>query len=274
MINYQNIPDKIDRISKPTKSEFNENYGLKSKPVLITGLMDNWKAKTKWTSDFLKQNFGNLEEPAYRSNNRDDKKIFKLEDYINYMETNSDKDPYYLTNTQFHLDTEMVNDYEVPSYFTTCLQVMKDKLPRKFQLSCIYIGAKNTFSKLHLDIFNSSAWNAVISGKKIWLFYPPNQFRYLYNGAVNPFEPDLNKYPEFVNATPIVCVQNPGEVVYTPSRWWHAVYNEEAGLSLTENFVNETNFETVIMTMLYHKNIDEARVVKACMNRFRMINQE
>ena len=273
MINYQIISDKIDRISNPTKAEFNENYGLKSKPVLITGLMDNWEAKTKWTPEFFKNKFGNVEATASRSKDRNDRKTFKIGDYFNYMEGSSEKDPYYLTNSQFHLNTELINDYEPPSYFKTCLDMMKEKLPLTFQLSWLYIGAKNTFSALHLDIFNTSAWNGVISGKKIWLFYAPNQAKYLYNGMVNPFDPDLNKFPEFVNAKPIVCVQNPGDVVYTPSRWWHAVYNEEAGVSLTENFVNETNFETVIMTMLYLKKMDEARIVKACMNRFKMINQ-
>src|SRR5258708_25213994 len=173
MINYQSIPDKIDRISNPTKSEFNENYGLKSKPVLITGLMDNWEAKTKWTPDFFKNKFGNVEATASRSKDRNDRKTFKIGDYFNYMQGSSEKDPYYLTNSQFHLNTELVNDYAPPPYFKTCLDMMKEKLPSTFQLSWLYIGAKNTFSALHLNIFNPTACNRVISVKKLCLFYPP-----------------------------------------------------------------------------------------------------
>ncbi len=63
MKDYQNIYTNVDHITNPTKYEFNEKYGLKFKPVLIEGLMDNWKAKTKWTPDFFKNKFGNLEEP-------------------------------------------------------------------------------------------------------------------------------------------------------------------------------------------------------------------
>lgn len=37
----------VDRILNPTKAEFNKEYGLKFKPVLITGLTNNWKAKEK-----------------------------------------------------------------------------------------------------------------------------------------------------------------------------------------------------------------------------------
>src|ERR1700692_3353776 len=102
MKDYLTNYDKIDRIANPTKSEFNENYGFKSKPVLITGVTDNWKAKTRWTADFFKTNFGDIEEAAWRSDDRTDKIFIKLRDYFNYMENNSDKDPYYLANTQFH----------------------------------------------------------------------------------------------------------------------------------------------------------------------------
>ncbi len=197
------------------------------------------------------------------------KSFFKIHDYFNYMENSTDRDPYYLKNSRFHLKTEMESDYEVPSYFKNCLQIMADKLPLEFQLSWMYIGAKNTFSPLHLDLFNTSAWNAVISGKKVWLFYPPNQAQYLYNGMVNPFEPDLTKYPLFEKAKPLVCIQSPGEVVFTPSGWWHAVYNEESGVSITENFINEVNYEIVKMTLLHHKKNDELRIVEACMGQFR-----
>jgi oxalate decarboxylase/phosphoglucose isomerase-like protein (cupin superfamily) len=36
-------------------------------------------------------------------------------------------------------------------------------------------------------------------------------------------------------------VQRPGDIIYTPSNWWHQVRNETCTLALTENFINETN---------------------------------
>jgi hypothetical protein len=261
MENYQDFK-KIDHIFLPTTSEFNQHYGSKFKPVLIEGLMDNWAAKTKWTPDFFRNRFGNLKVQTARSSNRKDKKIFTLHDYFNYMETSDEVDPYYLTNAKFHLKTEMMNDYQIPPYFEN-KKIIKDWLLSFRKLSWMYIGAKNTFSRLHLDIFDTNAWNAVVSGKKIWLFYDPGQAEYLYYGQVNPFEPNLIKYPKFINAKPIVCVQNPGDVVFTPSGWWHTVYNEEAGVSITENFVNEINSEMVKRQLLEHRKLIKNILLRA-----------
>ena len=234
---------KVDRIFNPTKQEFNEKYGFGSMPVLIEGMMDTWKAKTSWTFDFFQQVLGNSEEYAERSASHVDYRLFKVSEYIQYMRDCPDKDPYYLKNCRFHRDTELLDDYVVPDYFKSWHMILpKEERP---PLSWLYIGATNTFSPLHLDVWDTSAWNAVISGTKLWMFYPAAQSPFLYDGAVNPFEPNYEKYPHFAQATPLVCIQKPGEVVFTPSGWWHAVYNVEGGISITENFINETNYTKV-----------------------------
>jgi hypothetical protein len=82
-------------------------------------------------------------------------------------------------------------------------------------------------------------------GRKLWLFYAPDQVDSIYNGNVDPFSPDLDEYPAFQNATAIAFIQEPYEIVYTPSGWWHCVLNLEAGFALTENFINSINIEKV-----------------------------
>lgn len=268
MEQLRNTHGFLDSISRPTKTTFNTGYGFAARPALLTGVMDDWAATHKWTEEFFQGQMGDYEDYAVRTNDSGDKKLFRVADYFTYMKNCSDPHPYYFKNSRFHLNTAMEEDYKVPSYFYNCLQLMGDRLPLAFQLSWMYIGAKNTYSALHLDIFNTSAWNAVVSGRKKWVFYPPEQGKYLYNGQVNPFRPDLDKYPEFAKARPLVCVQNPGEIVYTPTGWWHAVFNEEAGVSLTENFVNETNYDVVRMTLLYHKRVEEAKIVDHCMHEY------
>jgi hypothetical protein len=258
----------VDRASKLTKEEFDRKYGFRSQPVLITDMIDNWPAKNKWNNEYFKKNFSGISDMAVRPGNEKDKRQFSISDYMTYMEENKDHHPYYFKNAKFHLDTDMVNDYTVPDYFRSYLDVLGKDVPRAFQLSWMYIGATGTYSSLHLDIFNTSAWNAVFSGRKIWAFYSPDQAPYLYKGEVNLFAPNLESYPNFAKAKPLICVQNPGEVVFTPSGWWHAVYNEVGGISLTENFVNDTNYEAVKATLEFMGRYEELKVVDGCKQKF------
>src|SRR5689334_5816636 len=108
---------RLDSVYKPSKSEFNEKYAFKNKPVLVKGLMENWKARDLWTSEFFEVELGEIRVHGVRSNNKQDKKLFKVSEYIQYMKETSDLYPYYLKNCEFHLNTDLVNHYVVPDYF-------------------------------------------------------------------------------------------------------------------------------------------------------------
>ena len=40
---------------------------------------------------------------------------------------------------------------------------------------------------------------------------------------IDPLAPDLERYPQFVNAKPLVCTVHAGEMLYLPSLWFHHV---------------------------------------------------
>lgn len=244
------LPIKIDGLREvqvsvcPTDDEFEVSFGVPLIPALIRGVVDKWPAYSRWSFESFVTHFGNCKEYGVRSTSKSDYKQFSIAEYVEYLKSTQDRAPFYLRDCKFHLNSKLLDDYFVPSYFSSWHHAIAKKY--RPNLSWIYIGAADTYSGLHLDIWNTSAWNAVFSGKKLWLFFPPAQIDGLYNGLVNPFNPDLKKFPYYSQTTPLVCIQEPGEIVFTPSGWWHAVYNIEAGISLTENFVNHTNYKCVL----------------------------
>lgn len=214
-------------------------------PFMLAGAASDWPAMHIWTDDYFRRKFGNLNLQAKRRIDGEyQTKVFTLSDYLGYMEQEWDA-PFYLTDCKFHLGTDMERHYWPPNIFT-CWYREIPASKRKNTLSWLYIGAKNTYSRLHLDIWNTSAWNTVVTGSKLWLFFPLSDQKYLYDGEVNPFNVDQDRYPLFKNARPMVCLQSPGDIVFTPSNWWHAVYNLEKGVSITENFINESNYKEVL----------------------------
>lgn len=229
--------EQVLRLKRPDGDKFRQ---FENVPQVIEGIMDQWSAYMLWSYDYLVQILGDISIKVTEQSSVDEKKyVVGLSDFITHLKTYHEGAVYY-SNFSDHKSTILYDQYKVPGYFDNWYK----KLPKEEQvasLSWIYIGTRNSFTSLHQDVLMSSAWNAVFEGQKLWVFYPPEQRDYLYQGQVNPFNPDLGRFPKFVHARPQVCLQQPGEIVYTPSGWWHAVLNTKAGFALTENFINESN---------------------------------
>jgi len=239
---YQYPP--IDQIINPTKEAFFNQFAYPCKPVIILDAMKDWEAIKRWTPSFFKARYGSVQVTVQRSYNQAAKRTMLMSEYMEYMEETVEDDPYYLRGYPIQKNfLEILDDYKVPEYFIS----WHLKLPPEIRpmWSRLYIGPANSGSAMHLDPMMASSWNAVISGRKLWLFYPPEQEDYLYSGTVDAFHPDLSKYPLLAKADPLLCIQNPGEIVFTPSGWWHQVINEQMCISITEHYINESNLTQV-----------------------------
>jgi hypothetical protein len=77
----------------------------------------------------------------------------------------------------------------------------------------------------------------VIAGRRRFTLFPPDQIANLYPGPfeltpagtpvslVDPADPDLDRFPRFVEAMAYAqtAVLEPGDAIYLPFHWWHAV---------------------------------------------------
>jgi len=247
---YSQLP-QLPILHNPSEADFLEGSKQGTYPVLIRGAMTTWPALTKWNTDYFRRTWGSLTVEAHRTLSKSDTRTFTIAEFMDYLVTTKDENPYYLRNWQFHLaSSEVRGDYQVLPFFKSWTD--SALLAQNPNFSWFFIGPKDSFSGLHIDVMNTSAWNAVTMGRKQWLFFPEEQADYLYDGEVDVFDPDLIEYPKFFNAEPLVCEQQAGDIVYTPSSWWHAVKNLEPCISITENFVNDLNFKQVQRFLEYN----------------------
>ena len=108
---------------------------------------------------------------------------------------------------------ELIKYYTIPKYFTD--DWMK-KIKGAPDLRWLYIGPKNTFSMLHVDVLSTSAWLAMFQGKKLWYFFPPNHSEFFEEKFRNHFyEPKLKKFKRYE------AISKKGDIVFTPFHWWH-----------------------------------------------------
>jgi hypothetical protein len=146
----------------------------------------------------------------------------RLGSYMAYMERTQDESPDYLRGWCLSEFPELRAQYERPPHFPC----WTDLLPRKTRPTWkwLFLGPARSGSAMHRDFMGTAAWNMLFEGEKEWWFYPPR-----------PTEPSSS------DGKGLSCVQRPGDIIYTPSNWWHQVRNATSTLALTENFVNDTN---------------------------------
>ncbi|KAF3781067.1 F-box protein [Nymphaea thermarum] len=262
---------KVERKTNLTLEEFSVEYDGK-KPVLLTGLSQNWPAINKWTVEQLAEDYG---DAAFRISQRNAKKIrMKFKDYASYMKAQHDEDPLYVFDDKFgEVAPGLLKDYSVPHLFQEDFfdVLEEDKRP---PFRWLVVGPERSGASWHVDPALTSAWNTLLSGRKRWALYPPGRVPLGVTVHVNEEDGDVNIetpsslqwwlefYPLLAeHEKPLECTQLPGETIFVPSGWWHCVLNLENSVAVTQNFVNASNFEFVCLDMTpgyHHKGVSRA----------------
>jgi hypothetical protein len=173
--------------------------------------------------------------------------------YFKYMGDNDDADPVYLFDPKFvkHSgDREgILSDYRILPYFAEDFFSLLSKKERPF-FQWLVFGPERSGSCFHTDPYGTSAWNALVSGTKRWMMFPPGwtppgvSRRGSDYDAPVPVKWFLDHYHDGLPGA-VECMQHAGEVIWVPSRWWHQVLNVTETIAVTQNLCNSSNWHTV-----------------------------
>ena len=189
-------------------------------------------------------------------------------------------------------EVDLINDFACPALFSQDDYLKHiDPISRPPFQWFIY-GPKNSGSPVHQDPMGTQAWNALCSGKKLWiLFHPATPKELLPTKSLDIGINNNNKKNEKQNEEDIDLwedlyswiylelpeirrkikmhfdvlsdlrkkntnnnshidneafwyrefLQMPGEIVFVPSNWHHAVFNLEDSIAVTQNYCSRTN---------------------------------
>lgn len=249
----------VERKDDLSLDQFRSQYDGKS-PVLLTKLAETWPARTKWTMQQLVHDYG---EVPFRISQRSPQKItMKLKDYVSYMEQQHDEDPLYIFDDKFGESTPaLLEDYSAPHLFQEDFFDILDYDQRP-AFRWLIIGPERSGASWHVDPGLTSAWNTLLCGRKRWALYPPGRVPGGVTVHVSDEDGDvdietptslqwwLDIYPHLAeHEKPLECTQLSGETIFVPTGWWHCVLNLEMTVAVTQNFVNQSNFEHVCLDM-------------------------
>eukprot|EP00941_MAST-03F_sp_MAST-3F-sp1_P002895 g2895.t1 len=112
-------------------------------------------------------------------------------------------------------------------------------------LSTIFLGLSGTGAVNHQDYMGMGRWQLQVFGSKSWILHPPSETDKMYNERVDPFNPDLSKYPRYSEAKGRIEVTvKPGEIIFWPPGWWHStLIQEDFSFSVNEKMVHSKNYD-------------------------------
>lgn len=104
----------------------------------------------------------------------------------------------------------------------------------------LWVAPARTMSSLHHD-GDFDNFNLQVFGAKEFLLIPPAYRRevYAYGSAespVNPFAPDLGRFPRFDGVPTMIAALRPGDALLVPKYWWHCVRASQASVNLSTHF--------------------------------------
>eukprot|EP01041_Mallomonas_annulata_P013588 gene13588-28861_t len=241
---------QVDRICSDSLStqQFQERYEATEIPCIITDIpiLEKWRCAECWTFDKLKE----YRQRVFKVGEDDDGYSIKikLKHFLKYLQYNTDDSPLYIFDSHFDDDKiskKLLQDYTIPSYFPDDLfKLVGEK--RRPPYRWFLIGPERSGTCVHIDPLGTSAWNTVLQGRKRWVLLPPNTPKRIVKAkdlirkgeddeAINYFIDLIPRlrvtYPEL---NIVEFIQYPGDTVFIPGGWWHAVLNLDDTIAITQ----------------------------------------
>lgn len=239
----------IPRFRRMTMEEFAQNVHT---PFILTEEIKDWPAMSSWTTNHFLERFKNTK---FRAECVD----WTMSEYVTYMRYNLDESPLYLFDSNFVEKTSrsgksLLTDYRVPECFDQDLFKLlgSDRPDHRW----LIMGPARSGSTFHKDPNGTCAWNAVVTGSKLWIMFPPDcppPGVYVSADEAEVTSPLsiaewLITYHKEARHTKgfMEGVCHAGEILYVPSGWWHLVVNLEECIAVTQNFVPRAYLGKVI----------------------------
>jgi hypothetical protein len=249
---------QIERRERLPREEFLRDYYTTNRPVIITGMMDDWPALRKWSLDYFAEAFGDrpVEVQAgrdaganYETEREKYARQMRFGEFIEKVRTAGVTNDFYLTaNNNTNNKTTLAELWDdivqVPEYLDG-----RDRMAGFF-----WFGPAGTITPFHHDLTNN--FMAQVLGRKRVKVAPSwdmplmaNDFHVFsrLDGRVAPSAPQ----PGLREPQVLECLLNPGEILFLPIGCLHFVEGVEISVTVSfTNFLFDNDFSSFYST--YH----------------------
>ena len=249
--------EAIPRVAKLSVEAFRELHLIPRIPVVMSDVVGDWPAM-RWTPEMFKDRFG--DRTFIADEYSDDEAEVRMADYIDHIRAAetfrwNKRLPYLRGLSVFGDLPELLSEFEIPPHFQpnwlSRWPVAALLSPHVRCWADLFIGPRGAgFPNLHYDTYMTHNWFCQIYGEKKFWAFRQDQRPFLYedpdglsDSMLEEFPPDPERFPDFEKATRYEFVLGPGELLFIPAGTWHTTTMLSTSISVSGNFVNETNFD-------------------------------
>ena len=236
------LPASLPRRARLSGEDFLREHYTANRPVIITGMLDDCAARSKWTLEWLaaqfadrlvEAQFGRNSDADYEMNSIAHKREMRFADYIQLLQSQGRSNDFYMTANNHSRNraalAELWKDVpHLPDYLA----------PPTEADGFLWLGPAGTITPFHHDLTNNFMMQ-IVGRKHIKLIAPWETPRLRnHRHCFTPIDGrDLSQHPELQDITVLDCTLEPGEILFLPVGWWH--YVEALDVSIT---IAATNF--------------------------------
>ncbi len=247
----------IKRVKDISLHDFKKNYIRKGIPVVIENGAKDWGCVKDWSLEYFKNLHGEDEVTIIASNIGEQPfELTKLKDILDNISNGGDK--YFRFYPLLRQHPEHIKDFDY-SWLRKC----RNKIAFWDQFQ-VFIGGNDTYTPIHSAMPSNIFIQAF--GEKEWVIYPPQLTAIIdcepgknfhrgaphkkETGPFNPFNPDYESpYNLYKYIDGIKVHLKPGDIMYNPPQYWHAVKNRSVSIGVGYRWVSP--FSALKATFLY-----------------------
>ncbi|WET76262.1 cupin-like domain-containing protein [Amycolatopsis sp. QT-25] len=238
----------VPRLGRPSAGEIEELITRRRRPAILTGMIEDWPARTDWTPQKLIERHGGKTVTALMDLPADGvlmpdrqsayERTLTFASFVETMLTTTTAKPCYLAYTRV-ADILPSADYD----FATLLGRADDDTGD----TRAWIGSAGTRSMFHSDLKDNLFCQ--IWGRKHVVLLPWEHSMAAYpfpdnlvNSQVDLAEVDLGRFPRLREAPLLAATMNPGDVLFMPRGCWHDIRSRSPSISINHWFGEPMGF--------------------------------
>ncbi|WOK91989.1 lysine-specific demethylase JMJ30-like isoform X1 [Canna indica] len=231
---------KVEKQSSLSLETFICDYFSRGCPVIISGCIDHWPARTRWKDiGYLKRVAGDRTVPVEVGKNylcsEWKQELVTFSEFLErlHQSTNFPANlPYLAQHPLFEQIRELRDDIRIPDY---CFAGGGE-----LRSLNAWFGPRGTVTPLHHDPHHNLF--AQVVGRKYVRLYPASASQSLYphtesmlgnSSQVDLDNIDYEEFPEVEDLEFIDCILEEGEILYIPPKWWHYVRSLSTSFSVS-----------------------------------------